>query len=162
MASTPSALTKSTIIQNTFTNIYDRLADNVTSVTITGAAVITIQTYTNSFNEKMISEKDNYPILIVNSPTIEREIDWTLTKKKAFCSFTVDILTTQKEAADKFLDAIKESIETYRDNLRNPGDMLVVNFRDTDTDDSQKGAFMVHMRSGTFTFEFIYTKTRTY
>ena len=154
-------LEKTNLFQATFENIYDRIKADVTSVSITGSVTVTIQTYTNSFNEEMIETKSNYPILIMNSPEIESEEDFTLTKKRSSGSFIVDILTTQKESADKFADAIKDSIETYRDDLRATG-MISVNFDSSSSDDVQRGGFMVHSKSLKYKFDFIYQKTGVY
>lgn len=153
-----TTLAKTNVISAVYENIYDRLKDQITTVSITGPATITIQTYTNSFNESMINTKSNYPILIMNSPEIESEDDFTLTKKRLSGSFTIDILTTQKESADKFADVIKDSIETYRDDLRAVG-MISVNFDSSSTDDVQRGAFMIHSKSLKYKFTFIYSKT---
>ncbi len=154
-------LDKTNTVSTVFGNIYDRLNTDVTSVTITGSVVVTIQTYTNSFNENLINSKSNYPILILNSPETEDSEDFTFTKKRDTGTFTIDILTTQKEAADKFVDAIKDSIETYRDDLRGVG-MESVNFRNTTTDDFTRGKFTIHSRSITFEYKFTYTKTKVY
>jgi len=159
MATTPSALSKSTIIQKVFENIYDRLADNVSSVTITGSNSITIQTYTNSYGDKNVDEKSDYPILVVNSPEIDWE-DFTFTTKKCMGTFSVDILCTQSEAADKFIDAIINSIETYRDDLKSVG-MQFVNLEGTSRDQFFRGKIKIHVRSCEFSFEYIFTKSQT-
>lgn len=161
MASTPTNLAKAAVKQTVYENIYDRLVDDVTAVTITGAAEITIKTYTNSFNEKLFDSKSDYPVLIVESISIDSEKDLTMTKKELTGSFTVDIICTQKEAAEKFFDAIKESIETYRSDLRDAG-MINVNFKEDNLNDVQREGFMLHSQSVTYDFKFIYTKTRSY
>ena len=158
MATNPNALSKSTIIQTVWKNIKDRLSDNVTTVTITGSNVITIQTTTNSFPDKNADEKSNYPIIVVNSP----EMDWdrlTFNKQKVAGAFTVDVYTTQSEAADKFLDAIIDSIETYKDDLKTVG-MYATQLESTDTDNlvSGRGAFGLHVRSCTFKFNYVFTE----
>lgn len=157
MAATPSALTKSTIIQKIWENIYDRLKDNVSSVSITGDVTVTIQTWTGAFPEKIADSKTSYPILVVNSPEISWE-DFTITKKWANGIFTIDILTTQSEAADKFLDAIIESIETYRDDMIGVN-VRFINLEDTDSDHFSRGAFTIHSRSCIFSFKCAFTKT---
>jgi len=157
MATTPSALTKSTIIQKIWENIYDRLKDNVSSVSITGSVNVTIQTWTGAFPEKVSDSKSSYPILVVNSPEIDWE-DFTFTKKWANGTFTIDIYTTQSESADKFLDAIIESIETYRDDMAGVK-VININLDSTDTDQAMRGAFTVHLRSCTFAFRCAFTKT---
>lgn len=142
-----------------FENVLDRLKDNVKTVTITGDKTITIQTYTGSFPDKNIDEKGDYPILIVNSPDISWE-KHTLRKKWCNGNFTIDILTTQSEAADKFIDAIIESIETYRDDLKHTGKMDFVNLESTSLDQYFRGGFKVHQKSANFLFKYIFTETR--
>ncbi len=155
MATTP--LTKSTVIQKIFKNIRDRLVNNVTSVSITGSVTVIIQTYTGAFPEKAAVSKSSYPILVVNSPEINWE-DFTLTKKWVNGTFTVDIYTTQAESADKFLDAIIESIETYRDDMAGVK-VVFINLDSTDSDQVTRGAFTTHLRSCTFTFRYAFAKT---
>ncbi len=157
MTSTPSALSKATIIQKVWENIYDRLVDNVKTVSITGPLTITIQTYTNSFPDKSLDSKTNFPILIVNSPLIGWE-KFTFRKKQCNGTFTVDIYTTQSESADKFLDAIIDSIETYRDDLKDVR-MTDVVLDGTDRDNSSRGAFNVHVTSCTFSFKYKFVET---
>jgi len=156
LATTPVAITKTNIIQAVWENIRDRLADNVTSVSITGSVTVTIQTYTGAFPEKVANSKSSYPILVVNAP----EIDWepfTLKKKWANGTFTIDIYTTQAESADKFLTAIINSIETYRDSLKQTGKMSFVNLESTGSDHITRGGFTIHNRSCTFSFKYIFT-----
>ena len=142
-----------------FENIYDRLKDNVSSVSITGSGTVTIQTWTNSFPDKPSDEKGDYPILIINSPDLSWDVH-TLRKKWVNGTFTVDILTTQAEAADKFIDAIIESIETYRDDLKHTGKMDFVNLESTGYDALFRGGFKLHQKSATFSFRYIFTSTQ--
>ena len=149
-----TALTKSTVLKNAWTNVYDRMVSNVTSVTLTDSSTSTIQTYTNSFPDKKIDGKSNYPILVVNSPELSWE-DFTLTKKQVNGTITIDVYTTKLESADLFLDAIIESIETYRNTLGNTYGMVWVNLESTDYDQFMRGKMKIHMRSCTFGFKFI-------
>jgi len=153
-----TALSKNNIIQTVFQNIFDRLESDVTSVNITGSTTVTIKTYTNSFPDKNIDAKGDYPILIVNSPDINWE-NFTIRKKWANGTFAVDILTTQREAGDKFIDAIMDSIETYRDDLKTVG-MHFVNLENSSYDTFFRGGFKVHFRSASFSFKYIFTSTQ--
>lgn len=155
MVTTPSALSKSTILQTIYGNIYDRLVDNVTSVSITGGVTITIQTYTNSFPAKSLDEKGDYPILVVEVPSLEWDT-YTLTKKWANGTFTIDIYTTQSESADKFMDAIINSIEGYRDDLK-AVQLHFVNLESIRQDAIQRAGFTLHLKSCTFGFKYIFT-----
>jgi len=159
MASTPTALDKSKIIQTVYENIYDRLKDTVTAVTITGATTVTIQTYTGSYNDKVFDTKSNYPILLMNTPKFSWDT-FTITKKAVEGTFTVDIFTTQGESADKFLDAIIDSIETYRGDLKHTGKMSFVDLESTDSDTYIRGNMRIHVGSCTFSFRYIFDGTR--
>jgi len=157
LTTTPSALSKSTITQKIWENLYDRINDNVSSVSITGSVTVTLQTITNSFPDKSLDEKGDYPIVVINSP----EMNWkrfTFNKKMVNGSFMIDIYTTQSEAADKFLDAIINSIETYRDDLKGVR-MFDVNLTNTSKDSFNRGAFKVHVASCMFDFKYIFTET---
>ena len=153
-----TALTKSTVLKNAWTNVYDRMVANVTTVTLTDATTSTIQTYTGSFPDEDIDTKISYPILVVNSPELSWE-DFTLTKKQVNGTITIDIYTTKSESADLFIDAIIESIETYRHTLGNTYKMVWVNLEDTDYDQVMRGKIKVHQRSCTFGFKFKFTKS---
>ena len=158
MTTTPTALSKSTISQTVWENIYDRLNDNVSSVTITGSSTITIQTFTNNFPEKSLDKKGDYPIVVINPI----EMDWkrlTFRKKQVSGTFVIDVYTTQTESADKFIDAIINSIETYRDDLKGIN-MFNVNLESTDSDNATRGSFSVHLRTCTFSFNYIFTETK--
>ena len=155
MVTTPASLTRSTVIQKVFENIYDRLVDNVTSVSITGPVTVTIKTYTNSFPDKPLDEKSDYPILVVNVPSLNWD-NFTIKKKTARGTFTVDIYTTSSEAADKFADAISNSIETYRDDLKAVR-VDFVNLDSMSADQAFRGNIKVHLRSLTFSFKYSFT-----
>ena len=154
---TPSAISKSTIIQKIWENFYDQLVENVTSVSITGSTTVTIQTWTNSFPDKELDTKSDYPILVVNSPTINWE-NFTFRKKQVNGNIVIDIYTTQSESADKFTDAIIDSIETYRDDLKTVR-ITDVKLDSTDRDSAFRGAFKLHLSSINFKFKYIFQDT---
>ena len=137
-------VTKSTIESDIFTLIYDRLESNVTSVTLTDSSTQTIQTRTSSFPDQLIDSKSDYPILVVN-PLDLKWTDFTLTKKQVEGNFSIDIYTTKSESADRFRQAIIDSIETYRTTLKSNG-MDFVNLSGTDTDEVIRGGFKIHRR----------------
>jgi len=152
-----AVLTKSTVVQAVFKNIYDRMVANVTSVTLSDATTSTIQTYTGAYPDKDFDTKSNYPICVIASPNLSWE-PFTLTKKQVNGTFTIEIYTTKAESADLFLDAIINSIETYRDTLGNTDKMTFVNLQSTDYFQNMRGKMKIHMRSCTFTFKFSFTK----
>ena len=149
-------ISKNTIESDIFKLIYDRLS-TVTSVTLTDSTTSTIQTYTGSFPDSEIDTKTAYPILVLN-PLELRWTDYTLTKKQVEGSFSIDIYTIKSESADRFRQAIVESIETYRATLRGLG-MDFVNLDGTDNDSATRGGFKIHRRGARFSFKFRITKT---
>ena len=99
-------------------------------------------------------------ILVVNSA----DMGWerlTFQKKTVEGTITVDVYSTQSESADKFLDAIIDSIETYRDDLKDDACIYNVNVESTSSDNAVRGGFNVHLRSVTFSFNFQFTETKT-
>lgn len=155
-----AALTKATVSQAVFENVYDRLLANVNSITLSDSTTSTIKTYTSAFPDSEIDDTSKYPILVVNSPDISWE-DFTLSKKQVNGTFIVDIYTFKSESADRFIDAIINSLETYRKELRDYG-MVFVNLDSTGYDQVMRGKVKIHIKSCTFSFKYIFTKTATY
>ena len=153
-------INKSTVVQNIWKNFYDRLKNSVSQVTLSDSSSQTIQFYSAAFPDRPNETKSNYPILIVNSPDIDWE-DFTFTKKWLNGTITIDIFTTKAESADLFIDAIIDSIETYRDDFRDLG-LMNINLESTGKDEFFIGKIKVHMKSCTFSFRYIFTKTNTY
>jgi len=151
------ALSKSTVISGVWELIYDRMA-SVTSVTLSDATTSTIQTYTGAFPDKDIDTKSKYPICVINSPELSWE-EFTFTKKQVNGTFSIDIYTTKAETADLFIDAIINSIETYRNTLGNTHGLIFVNLESTDYDSIMRGKIKIHLRSATFSFKYKFTKT---
>ena len=140
----------------------------MTSVTLADSTVVTVKTYSSAFPDKPIDQADSdtttkassYPIMIINSPNLDWE-DFTLCKKWINGTIMLDIFTTKAEAADTFIDAMIESIETYRGTLRDDG-LMFVNVDLTEKDEFFRGHIKVHRKAVTFSFRYIFTKTQTY
>ena len=155
-----SVPTKSTIANAVYGIIYDRIKANVTEVTLADSTTSSIQTYTGAFPDQEIDTKSKYPICIINSPELSWE-DFSLSKKQVNGTFTIEIYTTKAESADLFLDAIINSIETFRDTLKHTDKMDFVNLESTDTDHIMRSSTMkIHLRSCTFSFAMKFTKTQ--
>ncbi len=152
-------VTKSTITNAIWQQFYDRLSDNVTQVSI-ASGTSQIKTYSGSFNSKMLDSKSNYPILIVDQP-IYSEDYFTLGKTEATGTIDVEIYTNANESAMKFLDDIKDSIETYKTSLREAG-IRMVDVEDISSDMVERGSLKIHMRRITFRWKFVYDKTKAW
>ncbi|KKM80819.1 hypothetical protein LCGC14_1335950 [marine sediment metagenome] len=152
------SIAKASILKDTWETFYDRVNTQVTSVTTDTSDVFTIQTYTSSFPDKKIDDKDSYPIIIVN-PT---NIDWdpfTFTKKWVNGTVEIEIYCTNSEACDMFLDAIVNTIETYRSDLWE-NKVYFVDLESTDSESVPRGGFKIHIRRCIFSFRLAITKTR--
>jgi len=150
------AISKEKIGTDVWEIIYDRLT-GVTSVTLADDSTQTVQTHTSTYPDKVASSKSSYPILVLEPINLAWERH-TLTKKKVNGTFTVDIYTTKGESAELFLDAIINSIETYRDTLSGLG-MVFVNLDSTSFDNVERGGFGVHLASCIFSFKYYFTET---
>jgi len=56
---------------------------------------------------------------------------------------------------------MNEAIETYRKELRDLG-LMFVKLDSTDKDDANRGKIKLHVKMATWSFEWIFTDTRTY
>ena len=150
-------ISKATLLNDSFDTIMTRLQAQVTSVTTASSVSFTVQTYTSSFPDSLISSKSSYPILILEPFNVNWE-EFTFKKKSAKGRFTIDIYCTNSEATDLFLDKIIDSIETYRTTLADLK-MYQVQLEDTDHDSVTREGFKVHRRSCTFSFRLDFAKT---
>jgi len=153
-------VTKSTIVQSIWNNFYDRISANVKTVTLVDSSKQTIQTYTAAFPSKSFDSKDNFPILIIDTPKFSTDF-YTLTRSIVDGNIDIEIYTTKSESADKFVDAIFNSIETYKNDLRGGG-IKMIELNSVDFDMFERGRMKIHMRRLNFTFQFVYDKTKTY
>lgn len=156
-------ISKSTYISNIWKNFYDILSDatnGVKTVTLADATSQTIQTYTSSFPDRSTDDRSDYPIIIVNSPKTPED-KFTLGKERVTGTIKIDVYSTKSEASELFLDAIRNKIETYKDDLAALG-LKPIKVEDTDGDSFMRGEIKLHVKSIIFAFEYKYTKTRAW
>lgn len=159
-------ITKSTVASAVWEEIYDRLNSDVTSITATvrytdGTYVHTIQKTSSSFTDTEKTQKSDYPCIVIEPIKLGEE-EFTFGKKFRTGRILVEIFATAAQVADKFMDAIIESIETYRSSLRDLG-MKDVKLMDTDDDQFfDRGGIKLHSRTIQFSFSYIYDSTRSY
>lgn len=151
---------KSTVIENTWKEFYDRIKEQVVSTTITGGVDITVQNYVSTFPDKLIDSKSNYPILVIDTPKFDGET-FTMGKETLNGSIDIEIYTNQAEAADKFLSQIIDSIETHKYTLRTNG-LSMVKLSGITPDNVSRDKINLHTRMASFTFKFRYVKTGAY
>lgn len=150
-------VSKASMIPNIWKNFYDRIKAQVTTITITGSATVTVQNYISSFPDGMLDLKSNYPIIVVNDPRVPTEI-LTAGKSRVDGTIEVEIYANQAEAASKFMSLIINSIETYKGDLAG---VLIKNVEvsDTSQDFATRGKIKLHVRSAVFSFTYTYAKT---
>ena len=156
-------ISKATYISNIWKNFYDILSNATTgvkTVTLADASTQTVQTYTGSFPDSEANQRSSYPILVIETPTISED-DFTLTKSNVEGTITIEIYTTKSESAELFLDAIRDKIETNKDDLANLG-LKPLRVDSNDNDSFMRGEIKLHFKSITFKFNYRYTKTRAY
>ncbi len=152
-----TSVAKSTIVENIWKNFYDRIKAQVITTTITGSVTVTVQNYISSFPDQMLDTKSNYPILVINDPTIPT-IPLTAGKTLVDGTIEVEIYTTQAESASKFMSQIIDSIETYKGDLAEVK-LKNVDVLDTTQDSATRGQIKLHNRSVVFSFTYSYAKT---
>ena len=160
------ALSKNTLVSEAWNQFYTRLNANVT--TITGLSVTmpngtnsaTIQSVTSSYSDKQINSKTNYPFIIVEPPTLSTEQRAMKTDRVDY-SITIEVYANQAEVADKFIDEVMKSIETYRGTFSDNG-IHNLNIESTDHDMAERDSLKIHVRSVTYSFYFVFSKTGAY
>ena len=150
-------ISKATIQTNVWEAIYDRINSDVTSVTLSDSSVVTRQSLNRSFPDMSNETKSDYPIIVLPAVTVSW-VDFTLTKKSVEGKFEIEVYATKSEAADRFLDAVIESIETYRPTLYSLH-LTNINLEDTSEDQAFRGSFKVHLRTATFSFKYKFSKS---
>lgn len=136
------------------------MSTDVTSVTLVDASTSTIQRYSESYSQEVFNSSSNFPMLIIESPILDDESK-TFTKEQSNCEIIVEIYTTSSQSADKFSDAILDSIETYKKTLADNG-LQRVKGELFDRDNARDGSIMIHVRRMRWKFDYNYTKTIAY
>jgi len=145
-----TSVNKISLVSDIWKNFRDRIIDQVTSVDITGSQTITIKNTFTSFPDFETESKDNYPIIIIESPSISSDM-FTNGKNMVSGEISIEIYATQAEAAEKFLSKISNAIETYVPSLGQVG-FRNVYISDSDSDSAERGQIKLHLRSITFSF----------
>lgn len=143
----------STDIYETF---YDLINANAMSVTY-NTKTYTLQTLTSAFNEKMIMDKNSYPIVIINDANISTE-KRTNSITESPISIDIDIFATSSKEARLFKDKIINTVDTNRAALTTDG-IRKIEISITDSDVVKRGNFNSHFF--TISFKFIIYQSRT-
>lgn len=149
---------KASIIPDVWKNFYDRVKDQVTTVSIAGPKTIAVQNYVASFPDQLLDSKSNYPIIVVRDPKTPTET-FTATKTKLTGTIEIEVFANQAEAASKLIAQVINSIETYKGDLSKVGIRSIKN-ADTNQDSATRGKIKLHLRSIIFSFEIFYINTQ--
>ena len=154
-------ISKTTLVSNIWRNFYERIKDQVTSVTLSiSPGSQTIQTYSSSYSDVDFSSKSNFPIIVINTPRIPQE-QFTFGKTQVNGTIELEVYATNTQAADKFLDAINGAIETYKSDFASLG-ITMLEMDDTDTDFVEHGSIKVHIRTSRWKFNYKFSRTRAF
>ena len=161
MVFTPTTIAKATYSDNIWKNFFDLIKDQVTSLYINSSiGTSTIKVYTTSFSDNEFDEKTDYPVIVVETPTINTE-QLTMGKTNVKCTLDIEIYASQKETCSKFFDKINNTVETYKSTLRNQG----IRFLELDSSEYQhyqRGKIKIHMKKSRWSFEYVYDRTASY
>ena len=157
------SISKSTYISNIWRNFYDTISHTTTgvkTVTLADESTQTIQTYTSAYPDIDLNEKSDFPLIVIESPKVSEE-DFTLGKSRVSGTIRIEVYSTKSEASELFLDAIRDKVETNKDDYAALG-LKPVRLEDTDQDSFMRGEIKVHMRAVVYNFEYKYSKTRAF
>lgn len=142
-------------VRDTIWNLfYDKIKTDVTSVTLMSNKSVTVKNIFNAWNSSEIKVKSDFPFIILEPPKFT-SVQHTFKTSKYTGLMTVTTNTTQKEAAIKLMDAIGESIESYRKTLRYDYGMKFLDIDDEDDGNLDMGPFSGYFQLIRYKFEVI-------
>jgi hypothetical protein len=161
MVFTPTTIAKATYSDNIWKNFFDLIKDQVTSLYINASiGTSTIKVYTTSFSDNEFDEKTDYPVIVIETPSVSTE-QLTMGKTKVSGTMDIEIYASAKETSSKFFDKINNTIETYKHTLRQQG-LRFIELDSSDYQHYQRGKIKIHMKKSRFAFEYVYSRTGTY
>ncbi len=151
-------VTKDNIINTVYRNFFDICNNNISSVTLDDDSTVSLQLKTGAFPDKDVNKNSDYPILVVNSPTLAAS-NLTFGKVTASGEILIEVFATSSQVADRFAGKIYNAIESNKNTLRDNG-LKNVQYDTTENDFfNDRGGLRIHSRSLTFSWEFTFTKT---
>ncbi len=154
-----TTVTRAAMAKTIMQNFLDLMRNNIVPVVLTnptgGNDTHTIQFYASTFNDKMLSTKTNYPIIIVYPPKLP-EGNLTYTDILVDGTITLEIHATNSLATTEFYDQMKELIITNKSALNGVG-LYDLKFIEDDADNFPRGGFKDHWMNFNLSFEFQYT-----
>ena len=147
-------VSRATAVADIFSEFYDLIDGNVP--TQHGGS----KWIYSSFPDEQLTQKSDYPILVVGSPDITEE---KLTLKRGAYNFTIDIELYHNSAqtADTLGDTIREAVMLGKMSLSDTG-IQRVKLDKKDKDMFLRGAIKVHVTTMTFSGFFYFDKVTGY
>ena len=154
-----TTIEKEKIAKTIMQNFMDLLKRYLTTITVEDPIThfpveVEVQRYSSRYNDIMLKDKANYPVLIVNKPSLPQE---QLTFRQTLVNglISIEIHCTNSLATDKFYDAINTAIDEHRDELSVAGvkDLVLDN---DDEDTFTRGGLKDHWAKATWGFEYTF------
>ena len=150
-------ISKSSIVSDIWENFYDRINATVTDPNVSNRS----KWIFSSFPLEDIENRSiDYPLIVINPIGITWE-KFSLTKNYAVGSIDIELYTTSAESSDNYTDSILDGIETSKAILRAVGlEFIYLTGRTTDV--VFRGKNTIHVNILTFTFRYVFTKTKVW
>lgn len=151
---------KETIIEDVFKAFFDLLKENVSTVELTDGSEKEIAKYSSSYPDFVKDDRIDFPILLVGSPDLNWE-NFTFGMKEVSGEIDIDIIDNNKQATDRFMSKIINTIEEAVHDLREEG-LRFVDLNSTDYNSFARGEMKLHDKQATFSFKYLFQRTRAY
>lgn len=137
---------------------YDRIKDQVTSVTLDSSDTINLVFVSHAWPEETKYEKSDFPVIVVENDDAdddEEEVQYDLEQVRNRLNIAVAATSTQ--VMNKLLGACYNAIKTYKNEFREQG-ITRIKLTDKDNEPDEFGAIKV--RKGILTFEVTWRRNR--
>ncbi len=144
---------------NEVTNLfYDRIKNNLISVTLDNSTVVTIQNVTFAWPESEKVTKTDFPFIIIsNEDANDTEEDIQYEYEEVTNTLTIYAASTNTEALSRILGKIYDLIKTNKETFREQG-ITKIKLIDKDNENDDMGGILV--RKGYLTFEVKFRRSR--
>ena len=144
-------ISKSTIHENVHQTIYS-LINSITG--LTGKVYAEFP----ELSLQAQNSKSSYPVVIINSSDLDNWEGLTLKKLKISGRIAIELYNTSAKDSDWYASDIIDKIETSVNSLRNDG-LKSIMLDSENKDVVQRGKINVHVKTLTFSFEFIFNRS---
>jgi len=152
-----ATINKETIVSDIWENFYDRVNSTVTDPNIAKRSKWIYSTFPL---EDIENRSIDWPVIIINPIGVNWE-KFSLTKNYAVGSIDIELYTTSASSADTYTDSIMNGIETSKDDLRAVG-LEFIYLVNRNSDVVFRGKNTIHANVLTFSFRYVFTKTKVY